>query len=111
MPKKKKQKFTGIVYSTDPDYTYEEEGGGFEETLAPEDQRLRVEYDKKLKGGKKVTKVKGFEGTEEDLKALGKTLKLKCGCGGSAKEGIIILQGDFREKARKELEKLGYKVR
>lgn len=102
---KKKQKI-GIMYSTNPqfDYKYESE----QETLAISEQKLEVWIDKKNRGGKIATIVKGFVGTEEDLKVLGKYLKSACGVGGSAKEGEIIIQGNVRDKVMQLLTNKGY---
>lgn len=114
MAKRKKDQYKnrkGIVYSTDDSFEYDEYGQAEEETLAPEDQRLVVSLDKRNRGGKAVTLVTGFVGQEEDLKDLGKTLKSKCGVGGSAKEGEIIVQGDFRDKITDLLTDLGYRVK
>ncbi|MDE5710816.1 MAG: translation initiation factor [Bacteroides sp.] len=98
-----------IVYSTNPDYNYETNEEKEEETtLPPAQHRLRVHLDRKNRGGKVVTLVTGFVGTEDDLKDLGKLLKSKCGGGGSAKEGEIIVQGDFKQKVLELLKKEGY---
>ncbi len=105
------KKRTGVVYSTDDSYQYDEIGGEAAETLLPEEQKLVVSLDKKNRGGKMVTLVEGFIGEEIDLKDLGKMLKSKCGVGGSAKDGEIIVQGDFREKIVTLLSASGYKVK
>ena len=105
MHKRKKNKI-GVMYSTNPKYDFEFEQE--EETLNAENQNLEVWIDKKHRGGKVVTLVKGFKGLEADLKALGKLLKNKCSVGGSAKDGEIIIQGNMREKVIKILEKEGY---
>ena len=107
---KKNKKRSGIIYSTDPDYDYEVDGEEEEETLPPNQQDLRITLQR-LKGNKSVTKVYDFVGTEQDLKALGKELKSLCGCGGSVKNGDILLQGDFREKVKGHLSKKGYKYK
>jgi translation initiation factor 1 len=99
-----------IVYSTNPDFVFEDEGSIERETVPPEKQKLKILLDKKQRKGKKVTLVKGFSGAENDLKELGKALKSYCGTGGSVKNGEIIIQGDFREKIKKYLESLKYRV-
>lgn len=97
-----------VVYSTNPDFNYAAENN--EEQITPEaaKQNLRVSIDKKNRGGKVVTLITGFVGTEDDLKNLGKLLKTKCGAGGAAKEGEIIIQGDFKLKVVEILKKEGY---
>lgn len=97
-----------VVYSTNPDFTYETDDVEEQETLPREKQQLRISLDKRNRGGKMVTLVTGFKGTDDDLTALGKMLKVKCGVGGSAKEGEIIVQGDLRNKVRDILQKEGY---
>ncbi len=109
MNKKKKPDANGFVYSTNPDFSFEEERSS-EETLTPAQQRLRVRLDTKHRAGKAVTLVEGFAGKEEDLAELGKKLKTFCGTGGSAKDGEIIVQGDQREKVMQWLKKNGYKL-
>ncbi len=101
----------GMVYSTNPDYQFQQEETFEEETLEPKDQKLIVAIDKKGRAGKQVTAVSGFVGKEEDLEALGKTLKTKCGVGGSVKDGIILIQGDQRDKITGILTNMGYKAK
>lgn len=81
------------------------------QTLPPSEQRLTVTIDRKCRAGKQVTLVSGFVGSDEDLKALGKTLKVKCGVGGTAKDGEITIQGDLRDKVTAILSSMGYKVK
>ncbi len=112
MSKKNKWKGReGVVFSTGNDYDYSYDDDRQEETLDPQDQKLYVELDKKARGGKKVTLISGFISTDDDLKGLGKTLKSKCGVGGSAKDGEILIQGDHRDKVVGILEGLGYRVK
>lgn len=105
------KKNTRIVYSTHPDYHYEEEVREEAETLPPAQQKLYVSLDKKQRKGKKVTVIEGFAGKEDDLKTLGKRLKSACGSGGTVKNGEIQIQGDFRQKIKGLLEKEGYRVK
>ena len=88
----------GVVYSTNPDFQYTTQKEEEAATLEPGKQRLIVGIDRRNRGGKQVTLITGFVGADEDLKALAKTLKTKLGVGGSAKDGEITIQGDFREK-------------
>ena len=97
-----------VVYSTNPNYNYEMDDDDEQTTLQPSQQRLRVQLDRKNRGGKVVTLVTGVVGTEDDLKELGKLLKNKCGVGGSAKNGEIIVQGDFKQKVLELLKKEGF---
>ncbi|MFI3316684.1 MAG: translation initiation factor [Rikenellaceae bacterium] len=98
----------GMVYSTSPDYQYTTSDDSVQ-TLAPGQQDLRVWLDKKHRAGKVATIVRGFVGADDDLKELAKVLKSKCGVGGSAKDGEIIIQGDHRDRVVEILAKSGYK--
>lgn len=101
----------GVVYSTNPDFDFSFEDDGQVETLAPAKQNLKVQLDKKARAGKQVTLISGFIGTNDDLEALSKKLKNLCGCGGSAKDGEILIQGDFRDKILTFLTTSGYKAK
>lgn len=101
----------GVVYSTGGDFNYDYNRDVEDETLDNPNQKLFVTLDKKQRRGKQVTLITGFVGKEEDLKELGKLLKSKCGVGGSAKNGEIIIQGDFRNRVKEILIGEGYKVR
>lgn len=108
--KQKNNNANGLVFSTDPDYKinfFEEEAEATAE-VAPDKQPLRVWIDRKQRGGKEVTLIQGFSGTEESLKDLTKMLKTKLGVGGTAKDGEIIIQGDHREKVVQILLQAGY---
>ncbi len=105
------KKRLGVVFSTNPDFTYEEETVQEEETLEPARQNLIVKIDRKGRSGKQVTLVTGFIGTSGDLAELGRTLKVKCGVGGSAKDGEITIQGDFRDRIVTLLKDMGYKAK
>ncbi|TWF44988.1 translation initiation factor 1 (eIF-1/SUI1) [Chitinophaga polysaccharea] len=109
MSKKKNTSGNGIVYSTDPNFSFEPEQEEVTETPAPANQVLRVTLDKKQRAGKVVTLITGFVGKEEDLEKLGKELKTKCGTGGSVKDGEVLIQGDYKEKVVKWLQDWGYK--
>lgn len=99
----------GVLYSTNPDFAYTTAEVEEATTLPPDKQRLRLSLSKKQRGGKEVSLITGFVGTTEDLEALGKLLRQRCGVGGSAKDGEILVQGDQREKLRKILLELGYR--
>ena len=100
-----------IVYSTNPDFVFEQEKTPEPETPAPEKQRLIVTIDRSGRAGKQVTLVKGFKGRADDLANLGKTLKIKCGVGGTVKDGVITIQGDFRDKVTAMLNQMGYNAK
>jgi len=106
-----KNRNSRMVYSTNPDFEAFDEQEEEVETLPPLAQNLYISRDKKQRKGKQVTLVSGFVGKADDLKDLGKTLKSKCGSGGSVKNGEILIQGDFREKVKGLLEGLGYKCK
>ena len=102
----------GFVFSTDKDFKPEQFSGDEEqEALKPSEQYLEAHYSSKGRAGKKVTVVTGFSGPDEDLNALGKELKKKCGVGGSVKDGEIIIQGDVRDKVMAYLKEKGYNVK
>lgn len=105
-----KKKLGTTVYSTNPDFKLDNDEEEIE-TLVAAKQLLLVSIDKKQRKGKTVTLIENFIGKVEDLEALAKMLKTKCGVGGSAKDGEIVIQGDFKIKAKELLEKEGYKVK
>lgn len=111
MEKKDWKDRLNIVYSTNPDYQYEQEEKQDTETLPKEKQNLIVAIERKNRGGKTVTLVKGFIGKEDDLENLERKLKTKCGVGGSSKYGEIIIQGDFKIRIAELLREWGYKVK
>lgn len=101
----------GMVYSTNPDFKYETAAKPEAETLPPQRQELRVWLDRKQRAGKVVTLVRGFVGRDEDLQTLARMLKTKCGVGGAAKEGEIIIQGDHRDRIVDLLTRSGYRCK
>lgn len=111
MSKKKSRRKDGVVFSTNNDYEYNYEEEIEEETLAPNQQNLKVLLDRKQRKGKSVTLITGFVGSTEDLKELGKIIKTKCGVGGTVKEGEVIIQGDFVKKTLEILHNLNYKAK
>jgi|SRR5690606_7679178 len=112
MAKSKRKEYIGVVYSTDSNFNYVEDDSGTEvDTLPPGQQKLRVTLDKKQRAGKAVTLITGFIGSAVDLDVLGKSLKQKCGVGGSVKDGNILIQGDFRKRVLELLLAAGYKAK
>ena len=100
-----------MVYSTNPNFQFITEEEQEPQTLEPSKQRPIVSIDRSGRAGKQVTLVKGFVGTQEDLAALGKQLKVKCGVGGTAKDGEITIQGDLRDKVTELLKGMGYNAK
>ena len=100
-----------MVYSTNPNFQFITEEEQEPQTLEPSKQRLIVSIDRSGRAGKQVTLVKGFVGTQEDLAALGKQLKVKCGVGGTAEDGEITSQGDLRDKVTELLKGMGYNAK
>ena len=101
----------GVVFSTNPQFQYDEEQKEGQNTIPSSQQCLYVSIDKKKRAGKMVTLIEGFKGSEETLQELAKTLKQKCGVGGTAKDGEILVQGDFRDKIIAILQASGYKTK
>ena len=103
-----RKKRIGVVYSTNPDYEYSDDSQEEADTLQKNQQKLRLNMERAGRGGKTVTLVKGFVGSDKDINALCKLLKQKCGVGGSVKDGEIIIQGDHRQRLVEILKKEGY---
>lgn len=103
-----RKKRVGVVYSTNPDFEYSDNSLEEVETLPKNQQKLRLNMERAGRGGKTVTLVKGFVGSDEDINALCKLLKQKCGVGGSVKDGVIIIQGDHRQRLVEILKKENY---
>jgi translation initiation factor 1 len=110
MMAKQKNYTGGLIYSTNPTIL-QEEITEEQETLIPSKQILKVKLDTKQRAGKVVTIVEGFKGKNEDLEALGKVIKTKCGTGGSVKDGIAMVQGDYKQKVILLLQQAGYIVK
>jgi translation initiation factor 1 len=105
------KKREGIVYSTNPDFVFDQDGKPEEITLPPHQQLLYVWLDAKGRKGKTVTLIKEYKGSTDDLEALATELKKSCGTGGSVKDGEIVIQGDFRDKIMAFLTAKGYKTK
>lgn len=105
------KKRLGVVYSTNPDFKYEESSRKEEETPDPSRQKLIVRIDRRQRAGKQVTLVEGFVGRNDDLASLARALKVKCGVGGSSKDGEITIQGDMRDKVTAILVSMGYNAK
>ena len=103
-----RKKRIGVVYSTNPDYEYSDDSQEEADTLPKNQQKLRLNIERAGRGGKTVTLVKGFVGSDKDINALCKLLKQKCGVGGSVKDGEIIIQGDHRQRLVEILKKEGF---
>jgi translation initiation factor 1 len=107
----KNKNITGVVYSTDTNFSYEMEHEESASTLPNNQQNLKIFLDKKNRAGKAVSAISGFIGTDDDLNALGSSLKKLCGVGGTVKDGEILIQGEFRDKILAHLIKFGYKAK
>lgn len=110
--KKIKRENDGIVYSTEPNFTFQDlfENLNLDEDIKPNQQKLNIRMENKGRGGKTATLVSGFQGNEKELRELEKKLKSHCGTGGSVVDGEILIQGDQRKKVMEFLQQLGYKT-
>ncbi|MFZ1612202.1 MAG: translation initiation factor [Chitinophagales bacterium] len=108
---KKKNDNNGFVFSTDPNFKFPAGDEEESESISPQQQMLKIRFEKKHRGGKEVTIIDEFIGSNEEMLALGKELKTKCGTGGSVKDGLILIQGDHRKKIGEILSKLNYKFK
>jgi translation initiation factor 1 len=107
---KSKKNRVNVVYSTDPHFDFEEPSDD-ELTIPFNEQKLYVSIDRKNRGGKSVTLIEEFRGSDEDAKELAKKLKQFCGVGGGYKNKEIYIQGNQRNKVSKFLQKLGASVK
>ena len=103
-----RKKRIGVVYSTNATFDYQEPSEEVTDTLPPAQQRLRIQMERAGRAGKTVTLVRGFVGRADDLDALCRILKQRCGVGGSVKNGEIVMQGDLRQKLVEVLKKEGF---
>lgn len=101
----------GVVFSTNPEFSFTPDDTDASDTCSAKDQLLYVSLDKKKRAGKEVTLIEGFIGSDADLNQLSKTLKQKCGVGGTAKDGEILIQGNFRDRVLSLLQEMGYKTK
>jgi translation initiation factor 1 len=107
----KNKNLRGVVYSTNPDYGFDKNDKQEQSTLTAKQQNLRTRIEKNHRGGKTVTVIDGFIGKTEDLESLARILKTKCGVGGSVKDGLILIQGEQKEKVVRILNEMGYKAK
>ncbi|MFA5712665.1 MAG: translation initiation factor [Bacteroidales bacterium] len=111
MKSNKKRAKGGVVYSTNPNYQYEEQDSIGQEPIPRERERLLITLDRRNRGGKQVTLIQGFQGSDNSIEELGKILKGRCGSGGSVKNREILIQGDFRERVLESLQSMGYNAK
>ena len=108
--RKSKKNRVNVVYSTNPHFDFEEPSDD-KISIPFNEQKLYISIDRKNRGGKSVTLVEEFRGSEEDAKELAKKLKQLCGVGGGYKNKEIYIQGNQRDKVSKFLQKLGASVK